>query len=276
MNTYVDYIHQPQRGCAIVAHRGAWHAAPENSLLALEHAINAGYPIAEIDIRQSADGELYLLHDDTLARMTGMVGEADDLTIAQLTSLRLRNRDGGEQNPLTEQHIPTLREALQVAKGRIFLDLDTKYPHLIPLVAEYVKSLGMSDQVDLKASVQNRQQMQAAREMDALTGIPFMPMVEFTDADSDGLLDMLREISPFMCEVKFDHLTTLARRKARFSAEGIALWVNTLDEVAYPGLTDSAALEEPEKVWGALLDAGVSVIQTDEPAALQAFLRKRE
>ncbi|MEZ2578475.1 glycerophosphodiester phosphodiesterase [Buttiauxella ferragutiae] len=68
MSDYIRYIKNPQRDCAIVAHRGAWHQAPENSLLSLKNAIEAGYQIVEIDVRQSVDGELFLFHDETLER----------------------------------------------------------------------------------------------------------------------------------------------------------------------------------------------------------------
>ncbi|MFW8644849.1 hypothetical protein ACOJBO_30630 [Rhizobium beringeri] len=40
---YIDHIADPSRSCAIVAHRGAWHQAPENSLAAIENAIAGGY-----------------------------------------------------------------------------------------------------------------------------------------------------------------------------------------------------------------------------------------
>ncbi len=51
---YADYIADPSRDCAIVVHRGIWRAAPENSLLAIERAISAGYDVVEIDVRAAA------------------------------------------------------------------------------------------------------------------------------------------------------------------------------------------------------------------------------
>lgn len=72
LSSYVDYIGASDRTCAIVAHRGVWHAAPENSLLAIERAISAGCDVVEIAVRRSADGEFFLLHDDTLERMASL------------------------------------------------------------------------------------------------------------------------------------------------------------------------------------------------------------
>ncbi|WP_246705520.1 glycerophosphodiester phosphodiesterase [Rhizobium sp. P40RR-XXII] len=56
---YADYIADPSRDCAIVVHRGIWRAAPENSLLAIERAMSAGYDAVEIDVRCSSDGESF-------------------------------------------------------------------------------------------------------------------------------------------------------------------------------------------------------------------------
>ena len=54
----------------VVAHRAAWKNAPENSLLSIQHAIDMGADIIEIDIRQTKDGEFILMHDKTLNRTT--------------------------------------------------------------------------------------------------------------------------------------------------------------------------------------------------------------
>ena len=82
-------------------------------------------------------------------------------------------------------------------------------------------------------------------------------------------------VRPFMCESGFDRLETLAGQHQRFRSAGISLWVNTLDPVSHGGFTDSAALGDPDAVWGRLIEAGVSVIQTDEPEALKAYIRAR-
>ncbi|MCE0828828.1 glycerophosphodiester phosphodiesterase family protein [Buttiauxella sp. A2-C2_NF] len=275
MSDYIRYIKNPQRDCAIVAHRGAWHQAPENSLLSLKNAIEAGYQIVEIDVRQSVDGELFLFHDETLERMAGRAEDPETLTIEQLRIVHLRNRNGGVHNPLTDQKIPTLFEVLSVAKDCIFIDLDVKNRDLIPLVAEYVKTNGMAGQVNIKARVNNGAQAKALQQKGVLTGVPFMPKSYFSKDTADEVLDVLSSLSPFMTEASFDELTTLSERQSVFAAQGISLWVNTLNDGAYCGLDDSTALHSPDLVWGKLLDAGVSVIQTDEPEALQTYLRAR-
>ena len=102
--TYKDFLADKSRPCSIVAHRGVWRDAPENSLLAIERAISAGYDVVEIDVRRTADGDLVLLHDETLERTAGVAGGPEDMTSAQLTALPLRNRDGGPDNVFTAQN----------------------------------------------------------------------------------------------------------------------------------------------------------------------------
>ena len=114
---YREYIALSNRPVAIVAHRGFWHTAPENSLAAISGAICAGYEIAEIDIQSSKDGILFLLHDRdvdapgaSLRRMTGLSDLANNLTFSQLNELKLKNFDGGEGNSFSDQSIPSLEK----------------------------------------------------------------------------------------------------------------------------------------------------------------------
>ncbi|WP_302675395.1 glycerophosphodiester phosphodiesterase family protein, partial [Stenotrophomonas sp. GbtcB23] len=84
---------------------------------AIENAIAAGYEIVEIDIRQSADGALFILLVDTLERMTGLDRFPEEMTIAEITSLPLRMANGGPDKALTAHTIPTLEQVLETVRG---------------------------------------------------------------------------------------------------------------------------------------------------------------
>lgn len=71
----------------VIAHRGAGRLAPENTLAALRHGAALGQRACECDVRLSADGHPFLLHDDTLARTTGHPGLASARTWAELSLL---------------------------------------------------------------------------------------------------------------------------------------------------------------------------------------------
>jgi len=70
-----------------VAHRGAGKLAPENTLAAMREGYALGYRMVEFDVKLSADGVAFLLHDDTLDRTTGGAGRADVLPWAELSQL---------------------------------------------------------------------------------------------------------------------------------------------------------------------------------------------
>ena len=69
------------------AHRGAGELAPENTLASLRLGRDHGYRMAEIDVKLSADGVAFLLHDDTLERTTDGAGRADALPWRELSRL---------------------------------------------------------------------------------------------------------------------------------------------------------------------------------------------
>jgi glycerophosphoryl diester phosphodiesterase len=71
----------------LAAHRGAGKLAPENTLAALKHGHALGYRMAEFDVKLSADGVAFLLHDATLQRTTNGWGRADALTWRELAQL---------------------------------------------------------------------------------------------------------------------------------------------------------------------------------------------
>lgn len=143
----------------VVAHRachnpipslGLRQAAPENSLASLKRCIALGVDIAELDVRRTRDGHLVILHDDTVDRTTNGTGRVNDLTLAQLRSLRLRQGDGGTTAELTEEQVPTLDEVLAAADGNAILNLDIKdaiYPETIAAV----QKSGAADRVIVKA-----------------------------------------------------------------------------------------------------------------------------
>jgi glycerophosphoryl diester phosphodiesterase len=99
-----------------VAHRGAGRIAPENTLAAMRAGYAHGYRMVEFDVKLSADGVPFLLHDDTLDRTTDGVGRADALTWSELAKL-----DAGSWHSATYagEPLPTLRAVARwaVANG---------------------------------------------------------------------------------------------------------------------------------------------------------------
>ncbi|MGV8954485.1 MAG: glycerophosphodiester phosphodiesterase family protein [Cypionkella sp.] len=274
--TYIDFLAQRDRPCAIVAHRGVWQDAPENSLLAIERAIAAGHDVVEIDIRQSADGEFVLQHDDTLDRMTGLSAAVEDISSHDLSKLVLLNRDGGSANAVTEQRLPLLRQVFALTQDRIFLHLDIKDRALIPGVLALAQSMGMAGQVDFWADIKSEADLDWAERTVMSHDVAFVARTRLEEANADRQLELVFALRPVVCELSFRELAQVTVQAARFRANDTALWVNTLDGVASPGFTDTAALADPDGVWGRLMDAGFSTIQTDAMDALRRFVARRQ
>lgn len=105
----------------VAAHRGGPSAGfPENAVSTFENTLRQVPAILEIDIARTRDRVLVLMHDDTVDRTTTGTGRVSDLTLSQLQTLQLKDRDGRA----LDVGVPTLREALNWSAGRAVLELD--------------------------------------------------------------------------------------------------------------------------------------------------------
>jgi glycerophosphoryl diester phosphodiesterase len=120
------------------AHRGYSRKAPENTLSAIRAAVDAGAEWAEIDVQQTRDGEVILLHDNDLKRMTGDPRRPAQVTLKELKKLEARGKFGKE---FAGERIPTLREAIALARGRIKLNIELKFPKKDHRLAKAVADL---------------------------------------------------------------------------------------------------------------------------------------
>jgi len=107
----------------VIAHRGFSGSAPENTLAAFKKAMEIGSDVIEFDVRFSRDGHLIVFHDDTLERTTHVQGKVADHTLRELKQL-----DAGSWfNPVfAGEKIPTLKEVLDLTRGRIRLNIELK------------------------------------------------------------------------------------------------------------------------------------------------------
>jgi glycerophosphoryl diester phosphodiesterase len=240
---------RPRGGLMIAAHRAGHLKAPENSLAAVEEAVEAGADLIEIDVKVSADGVPFLMHDQTVARTTGGAGAAESLTYAQVRALRLA--DGSPP--------PTLLEALRSACGRVMVDLDLKTDRVAPVVA-VVEGLGMTDQVlffDSDSAV-------LAQVRGLAPDAEVMPRV----SRPDGLSEAVQGLAPVrVVHGDTDSLTPPLRSEIR--TLGARVWVNSLGQV------DAAVAADTPEVCsrlGALLDLDANIIQTDRPSDLRRAL----
>jgi glycerophosphoryl diester phosphodiesterase len=107
-----------------VAHRGYARRAPENTLSAFQAAIDIGADFAELDVQETSDGVIVVLHDRDLLRMAGDPRRISDITFAEARRLDLGRKAGPE---FAGERIPTLAEVIALARGKIRLQIELKY-----------------------------------------------------------------------------------------------------------------------------------------------------
>ena len=78
----------------VVAHRGDWRHAPENSIAAIKSAISIGADMVEIDIQKTKDGDFVLMHDNSIDRTTNGKGYINNYTVKELKNFKLRYNSG--------------------------------------------------------------------------------------------------------------------------------------------------------------------------------------
>ena len=93
----------------VVAHRGDWRYAPENSIAAIEHSIAVGVDIVELDLQLSKDSVLFVIHDSKLERTTSGKGRISDWTADSLRTLKLKNGAGIRTMHSLPKHIMVWR-----------------------------------------------------------------------------------------------------------------------------------------------------------------------
>jgi glycerophosphoryl diester phosphodiesterase len=136
-----------------IAHRGASGHAPENTLAAVQRAVELGADAVELDFHQTADGRLIALHDFSLKRTTGVPGMAGSLRLKEIKAL-----DAGSwwDRTFRKERIPTLEEVLETCRNRILLHLELKmgsslYPGIESRVVKTVNDLKVRDAVTVSS-----------------------------------------------------------------------------------------------------------------------------
>ena len=129
------YWKQNANNIYVAAHRG-WSAKyPENTMIAFKKAMEIGVDQIETDVRVTKDGELVLIHDNTVDRTTNGTGSVCDFTYDELQQLDAGSWKGEE---FTGTRIPKLVELMELVKDHptMTLDIELKeYPSQVGEIA---------------------------------------------------------------------------------------------------------------------------------------------
>ncbi|HZO13927.1 MAG TPA: glycerophosphodiester phosphodiesterase family protein [Polyangiaceae bacterium] len=237
-------------GCSsplVCGHRMATPFAPENSLSALRAAILLGVDVVETDVRLSADGEVVLLHDDTVDRTLAGSGSVESLTLAEIRAMPMRV-DAALPGDFGCERVPTLDEIFAIADGRIVVELEVKDTDAGVRTAEYLRDH------DVEAFL-----LCDRAECDALRAVvPTAPIMSRPETPAEVAGELAYEPPPIL--VHIDPTDAFLAEVDAIHARGAKAYANAFLTADVEALGDGAI-----DGYRAMFEAGLDVVQTELP-----------
>ena len=149
----------------IMAHRGSSKAAPENTMASIRQAIEDGADWVEIDVQETADGEVVVFHDSDFMKVSGQNLKIWDATVDDLRDMDIGSYFSEEFH---EERVPTLAEVLKECHDKIGVNIELKYyghdEQLEQRVADIVEAHDMNGQVKaMSLKIEGVKKMKALR-----------------------------------------------------------------------------------------------------------------
>lgn len=249
---------KPDGYVMIMAHRGDWKNAPENSIAGIQRCIDLGLDMVEVDVKKTKDGKLILMHDNTLDRTTDGHGNVSDFTWDELKKLRLRDANGF----ITDHSIPLLEEAMLAARDKIFVFVDKSYEHLneVYRVLQQTGTLGQAAVDGIATFSQYKTDYPDIwREMNLVPRVGKGQPQAYIDSH------IANEDNVFF----FPSCNLALAQSAEFQRV-----VDSERWLMFSTLSSTSCSEDFESAWVWAIDNGMDIIITDKPKALLGFLRK--
>ena len=250
-NVAIRILPKSKNKMIVIAHRGDHTIAPENSLMAIQNAINDGADYVELDIRTTNDGKLVLMHDGTVDRMTNGKGNINELSFDTIRALKLFNKRITNSDTL---QVPTFEEALQLCKNKINIYLDFKAAH-VPQVYEAIIKANMQNQMVVYINAPNQY-------TDWRKYVPTMPLILSLNKkvkDSTEMVEYLNKINIDILDGNWNEYTQET--------------VNAATKMGVPVWADMQATKEDYVYWLKGIELGLLGIQTDHPKELVQFIK---
>jgi len=247
VNSLLDRVLLEDR-TEVMAHRGASAMAPENTLAAIQAAIDAGAHWVEIDVQETADDEIVVIHDSDLKKVGARPLKVADSSLAELQQVDIGTWFAAD---FSDQRIPTLKSVLELCKDRIGVNIELKYygneRRLEQNVAEIVEAAGMQDQVVLMslnfAGIKKLRELRPAWTLGLLSSVA---MGKLNELDIDFLALNARSASRPRI------------RNTQDKGKQVMVWT----------VNDAVGMS-------VMFSRGVDAIITDEPALAVSILEQR-
>jgi glycerophosphoryl diester phosphodiesterase len=230
------------------AHRGNWREAPENTLPAIQSAIDLGVDMIEIDVHRTKDGHVVVSHDHDLFRMFGTHGIIKDLTLAEVQTFR---------DKFLGLPVPQLYEVLDIIKkSNVILNIELKAADIETECIEMVKERQMGHQVVYSSFM--APPLMRLKELDPNSVVCFLSG-QFPLNNFKIYLDAAKMVGAAYMNMHYATITP-----------------DTFQKVSEAGFKIMAWTVDAPKEMQRLIDLGVDTIITNEPARLQEILKKNK
>ncbi|MEO1855873.1 MAG: glycerophosphodiester phosphodiesterase family protein, partial [Rubritalea sp.] len=156
--------HHKEDKVLIIAHRGSSMDAPENTLAAIQMAVDAGADFIEIDVQETADGVVVVFHDSDYKRLANKKLNIWDAQSSELPNIEI----GSWFDPkFSDQTTPTLKQVFDICRGKSGVLIELKYyGHDVALeqkVIDIVEAEKMTEQIMIMSL--NYEGMQKVRKL---------------------------------------------------------------------------------------------------------------
>lgn len=244
----------------IVAHRGNSGPLPENTLIAINSAIEFGVDMVEVDVRLTKDGVPILMHYDRVDRTTDGTGLVRDLTWNELKTLDAGSWRGSQY---AGEPVRSLQEVLELTAGRVALNLDIKEPEAAEPAAIAAAQAGALTNIVVSGCTESL----VRRVRDVVDGIStllnldeLLAGIDPAEAPAIALrsIDVALELGVIAINVP-DPLVD-ANLVDRAQAAGIGVWAYTVDD---------------EHRFSEILDMGIASLTTNWPERMLPLARER-
>ena len=270
---------QPTDYVWVAAHRADCLYAPENSLEAVRHALYFGADMIETDVRMTQDGNIVIMHDYTVDRMTDGTGTISEMTLEEIKKLHLKTNWGGK----TEQEVPTLEEFIELTKGKICLYLD-KAGYDIPghepgtLVRTLLEILRRNDVLEESVYVLDWPYKKARSIFgDDLEKVIYCPVIDDKIDDLDAYVDeYLEKLHPIAFQFRMKSLDSQTYRLLpKIQSSGSRAFIAATWAEHTAGHDDGLSIfDDPSKGWGWLVDQGFNILETNYQNDLIRYLKQ--
>jgi len=247
-----DYFPKPRTGNTyVIAHRGAHIGIPENSLQAIQKAIDLGCDFVEIDTRATKDGRIVSVHNATIDQyVVGKTGKVKDFTLAELKQMDIGEKTGQDWK---NTRIPTIEEILQLCRGQIGVYLDLKedlVTELLPIIKKYDMERDIIWYIPAS-------RMEVIKKLKDLS-YKCLPMPD--PGPEKNIQDVVNQVYPRVIASDMGQLTESFVKSAH--ANHAKVFVDEKKRT-------------PEE-WEQIIGWGTDGIQTDNPQALLEYLKSRK